>query len=109
MITNDEILKALICSFSAEDDVHYVMEPLTFSNCSHFVCKECLKTPLSENLVLNCKICFKSRNKISRINLDQTNIANDLIEENLQLLLHEVEINAQEQLQDIESINFFIF
>ena len=103
MPSSDEILTALICAFSTENDEHYVMEPMTFSNCSHFVCKGCLKAPISESLILNCKICYKLRRKISPICMEEPNVANEMIEENLQLLLNEVEMNAQEQLNDIES------
>ena len=49
---SEEVLKELQCAFS--NVKHFVIEPITLSNCGHAVCKNCLSNETSS---VKCKIC----------------------------------------------------
>ena len=50
---SEETLEELKCALS--DEEHFVIEPITLSNCGHSVCKKCIRN--NDSNEIKCRIC----------------------------------------------------
>lgn len=99
----DENLDELICAISFENEKHFLVDPIAFPDCAHFVCKPCLKEKDIGNYspAVLCNLCS---NSILRFrNLEETCKVSEEKSEKIKSSLPELSGRTQEIAKELMS------